>query len=104
MERNVNESFLKSISKHHYDILKSTKDEEKSFNQLLKEFRLPKRVLRKLLLELVSSGFIFREEKEDLKEYYYLTDLGLNGLKKHETRILKYRTPDTKHGRVKLTK
>ncbi|MDR3062861.1 MAG: hypothetical protein LBU40_01815 [Methanobrevibacter sp.] len=104
MERSVDESFLKNISKHHYDILNSIKEGEKNFNQLLEEFRLPKRVLRKLLLELVSSGFIFREEKEDLKEYYYLTDLGLSGLKKHETRIFKYRTPDAKHGRVKLTK
>ncbi|MDR0912399.1 MAG: hypothetical protein LBM96_07365 [Methanobrevibacter sp.] len=100
----VDNSFLKEVSKHHHDILKSLNESSKNFKQLLKELRLPQKVLRRKLLELISSGLVLREEKEDKKEYFLLTQLGLNAWKTYENRVLKYRTPDGKFPRVKLFK
>ncbi|MDR1721850.1 MAG: DUF4364 family protein [Methanobrevibacter sp.] len=88
-EKPLNETLIRDLTKYHAEVLKIVKDGPKDLNHILKKSRIHKKMIKKAIDELISSGFIIRNEKEDKKEYYYITSNGEEALKNHDSKTVK---------------
>jgi predicted transcriptional regulator len=65
-------TYYHKISRHHFKILEIISKEPKNFHELTKANRMPKKIIKKKIEELIEKGYVTKDENN----YYFITENG----------------------------